>query len=217
MPVRPNFDLSVYFIADPYVCAGRSVVEIVRQVAAGGATMIQLRHKSDNISFFYEQVKEVAALLKPQGIPLIINDRVDIALAVDADGVHLGQEDLPAAEARKILGPDKIIGVTAFEEKHFKVIDPAIVDYAGIGPFYATQTKPDKKILGTDKFSQLVKISPVSVVGVGGITPGNVGDVIRAGAHGVAMMRAISEAGDPRKATEEFRSAISAARLRKVS
>src|SRR5688572_29820344 len=115
--MRNNFDLSIYFIADPDACLGRSVVDVVEQAVEGGATMIQLRNKQGNISEFLSQAKELKRRLANR-VPLIINDRVDVALAAHADGVHLGQEDFAPAEARRMLGPDKIIGVTAFTPEH---------------------------------------------------------------------------------------------------
>lgn len=208
-----RFDLSVYFVADPSVCAGRSVIDVVRQAAHGGLTILQLRDKTGDIPAFLARARALQKILKPLQIPLIINDRVDIALAVNADGVHLGQEDFPPEEARELLGPEKIIGVTAFEERHFRNIDPAIVNYAGTGPFFPTLTKPGKPVLGAAGFKKLVALSPVPVVGVGGITPENAEEVIKVGAAGVAMMRAISESPDPEKAARAF----AAAYLRKAS
>ncbi len=213
MSFRKIPDLSVYFIADPEACGGRPVADIVRQAAAGGATMIQLRDKSGA----FEGAGVIREILRRFHIPFIINDRVDVARALGADGVHLGQEDMSAAEAREILGPDKIIGVTAFEETHFRNIDPAIVDYAGMGPVYATKTKPDKKILGPEGFERLAALSPVPVAGIGGITPANAGAVIRAGAAGVAMMRAVSESDDPQQAAVDFAGAVAAARSRQAA
>jgi thiamine-phosphate pyrophosphorylase len=204
MSFRKNFDPSVYFVADPDSCAGRPVADVVREAAAGGVTMVQLRNKSGDALSFFEQAKEIADILKPLGIPFIINDRVDICFAVNADGVHLGQDDLSATEARQLLGPDKIIGVTAFKRGHFARIKSDVVDYAGTGPFYPTFTKPGKDVLGAEKFSELVQISKVPVIGIGGITPENAGAVMEVGAAGVAMMRGISEAPDPKKAAEEF-------------
>ena len=204
MSLRKHFDLSVYFVADPAVCKGRPLDNIVRQAVEGGATMVQLRDKSS----VYKDAVALAAFLKSKNIPFIINDNVEVALAVNTDGVHLGQEDMSPAEARKLLGPDKIIGVTAFEEKHFKAIDPNIVDYAGTGLFYATQTKPGKPVLGAEAFARLVKISPVPVVGIGGVTPENASFVMKAGAKGVAMMRSISESDDPALAAANFLKAV---------
>ncbi|MCE7886814.1 MAG: thiamine phosphate synthase [Alphaproteobacteria bacterium PRO2] len=212
--MRRKFDLSVYFVADPSLCSGRDLNDVVRGAVAGGVTMVQLRSKRGTSLEFLEQARMLRKLLN---IPFLINDRVDIAQDVGADGVHLGQGDMYAAEARRILGPDKIIGVTAFTREHFAAIDPDAVDYAGTGPFYATKTEKGKPVLGPEGFRALVKISPVPVVGIGGITPANAAAVIENGAAGVAMMRSISEAPEPKKAAYAFTSTVATARLRKAS
>jgi thiamine-phosphate pyrophosphorylase len=209
-PSSPNkFDLSVYFVADPSACAGRGVVDVIRAAVVGGATLVQLRDKSR--SFRY--ARDIRDFLNEKKIPFIINDDVALAKDIDADGIHVGQGDMNVEEARRLLGPNKIIGVTAFEEAHFASIDLAIVDYAGTGPFYETLTKPGKKVLGPDMFKKLAQISPVPVVGIGGVTPVNAGAVIKAGAAGVAMMRAISEASDPETAARNFARAVKTARM----
>ena len=211
--IRNNFDLSVYFVADPSVCSGRALVDVVKAAADGGVTMVQLRDKSGA----FKDAVAIRDILKPLKIPFLINDNVELAKKIDADGVHLGQGDMNPAEARKILGEDKIIGLTAFEENHFKVLDPAIVDYAGTGPFYLTQTKPGKPVLGAEAFEKLARMSPVPVVGIGGIAPDGVASVIENGAAGVAMMRAISESSNPQLAATNFKNAVAAARQRKAS
>lgn len=209
------FDLSVYFVADSSLCAGRDLSDVVRGAIAGGATMIQLRNKHGTSMEFFEQAKELRQQIR--NIPFLINDRVDIAQQVDADGVHLGQGDMRTAEARELLGPKKIVGVTAFTEEHFSAIDPAVIDYAGTGPFYPTKTEKGKPILGPDGFRALVRISPVPVVGIGGITPANAAAVIECGAAGVAMMRSISGAPEPKKAAYAISGAVASARLRLAS
>jgi thiamine-phosphate pyrophosphorylase len=208
--LRNNFDLSVYLVADPSVCKGRALPDIVKDAAAG-VTMVQLRDKSGD----FKDAIAVRDILKPLKIPFLINDNVDLAKKIDADGVHLGQGDMNPAEARKILGENKIIGLTAFKPIHFEMMDANIVDYAGTGPFFATLTKPDKMVLGSEGFQSLVNISSVPVVGIGGITPENAAEVIQAGASGVAMMRAISESDDPKQVAQEFVQAIK--KIRKAS
>lgn len=213
--MRKTFNLSIYFVADPSLCQGRDIVDIVARAVDGGVTMVQLRNKSGNILEFLEQAHKLRSFLKARNIPFIINDRPDVAKEMDADGVHLGQDDMPAREARKLLGPQKIIGVTAFREEHFKNIDADLVDYAGTGPFYQTRTDKGKPVLGPAEFRKLVKISPVPVVGIGGITPENAKPVIECGAAGVAMMRAISESNNPEMVAKAFADVISPAGLRK--
>ncbi len=198
------FDLSVYFVADSSLCDGRDIRDVVRAAAQGGVTMVQLRDKKGDAAAFLQTAKDLLAILKPFNIPLLINDRPDIALAANADGVHLGQGDMKPAEARKLLGPNAIIGLTAFADEHFKNLDSAVVDYAGTGPFYPTQTDKGKPVLGPGEFARLVKLSPVPVVGIGGITPDNAAPVLRAGAAGVAMMRSVSEAARPEEVVKDF-------------
>lgn len=206
MSFRKSFDLLVYFVLDPTACAGRDPVDVARSAIAGGVTMLQLRVKTDDHDYMLGLAQQILPLTRAAGIPLLINDYVDIALKCGADGVHLGQGDMPAETARKFVGEGAIIGVTAFEPSHFQSINPEIVDYAGTGPFYPTETKKGKPVLGAKEFAALVKISPVPVVGIGGITPDNFKPVLEAGADGVAMMRSVSEAADPQGAARSFRS-----------
>ena len=210
------FDLSVYFIVDPDLCLGRDISSVVAASMRGGATLVQLRNKTGNKNQFLEQAKILKNILAGQ-VPLIINDDIEIAKAVGADGVHLGQGDAPPQQARQILGAGAIIGQTAFKESHFIKINPAIVDYAGTGPFYPTKTDKGKPVLGAMGFTSLVKISPVPVVGIGGITSENAGSVIDAGASGVAVMRDISQAADPEIATRRIALAVKNFRLKEAS
>lgn len=202
MPV--SFDLSVYFVADPACCAGRDIMEVVVAAVAGGVTMVQYRNKSGDMAQIHAEAAMLTELLKTFDVPLIINDYVDVAFAVGAGGVHLGQGDVPADVARAQLGEMAIIGQTAFTKEQLEAVDPAVVDYIGTGPFYETKTDKGKPVLGAEIFSALIQSAPVPVVGIGGITPDNARAVIDAGANGVAMMRSISEAEDPQAAAQRF-------------
>ncbi len=210
------FDLSVYFVADSSLCVMRDVVDIVQSAVCGGVTMIQLRNKSGDEQAFLEQALACKAVLQGSDVPFLINDNVEIALKIEADGVHLGQGDMDPAKARAILGPDKIVGLTAFTKMQIGAVDPDIVDYIGTGPFYETQTKKGKPVLGKRKFQELVELSPVPVVGIGGIEPENAACVINAGAQGVAMMRSVSEARDPQNQAQRFVQEITRLRLEAV-
>lgn len=212
-----SFDLSVYFVADPSLCGSRDIVDVVRAAAEGGVTLVQLRNKTGNEDEITAQARRLLEILKPLKIPLLINDYPYIAAGTGVDGVHLGQGDMDARTAGGVLGPGKIVGITAFAEDHMQAINPAIVDYVGTGPFYETKTDKGKPVLGADKFKHLVNLSPVPVVGIGGITADNAGAVIDAGASGVAMMRAISEADDPKQAAQDFVRSINNARMKKAS
>lgn len=185
------------------------MVEVVAAAARGGVTMVQLRSKNamatpEGRHTLLNQARALQALLRPLHIPFLINDYPDIAAEIGADGVHLGQGDGDPAAARALLGPDAIIGVTAFTPAHFAAIDPDVLDYTGTGPVYPTKTDKGKPVLGPGKFAELIKLSLVPVVGIGGITPENAPPVLEAGAAGVAMIRAISAASDPEGAARQF-------------
>ncbi|MCD8498341.1 MAG: thiamine phosphate synthase [Alphaproteobacteria bacterium] len=191
-----SFDLSLYFIADPACCASRDVVAIARTAAEAGVTLIQYRDKISSKEHVWETARRMKTALAGTGVPLLINDYVDIAAEIGANGAHIGQGDTIPAEARGLLGPDAILGLTAFTEDHISAIDPAIVDYIGTGPVYPTLTDKGKPVLGPQRFAELVSLSPVPVVGIGGITADNAGAVREAGADGIAVMRAIGAADD---------------------
>lgn len=202
--MRNRFDLSVYFVADPHACAGRDVADVVMAAVKGGVTMVQLRNKIDPKPVVAAQAAMLCELLKPLGVPFLVNDYVDIAWDVGADGAHIGQGDIAPVDARKMLGDAAILGLTAFTPEHMAAVDPALVDYVGTGPFFPTKTDKGKPVLGADKFAEIIKLSPVPVVGIGGISPENAAEVWGAGADGLAMMRSVSEADDPEAAARLF-------------
>jgi len=199
-----NFNPSVYFILDPLVCNGRDVADVAQAAIRGGITMLQYRDKNGNRDLILHNAKLLRDVTAKAGIPLIINDSVEVAKAVSADGVHLGQGDLPAEAARMQLGPDAIIGVTAFEPAHFQAIDRGVVDYVGTGPVFPTKTKPDKKVLGPEGLRILAKDSAVPVVAIGGMSARNARQAFFPNVRGVAVMRAIGEAPDPEAAARAF-------------
>lgn len=205
-------DLSVYFVADPAHCNRRRVEDVVDRALQGGATCVQYRDKGQSKELIYHTACLIRDIAFDHGVTFIMNDHLDIAHDIYADGVHLGQGDADPADARDRLGPAAIVGVTAFTEDHLRAIDPDIVDYVGMGPFYETQTDKGKPVLGAARFAELVALSPVPVVGIGGIEPATVGPVMQAGARGVAAIRAISEADEPADAAAAFVLAVQAAR-----
>ncbi len=204
MSKRNDFDLSVYFVVDPSVCNGRAVEAVVRDAVIGGVTMVQLRNKVDTADIVEAQARAIQTILADSNVAFIINDHVALAAKIGADGVHIGQEDMSAAQARKIIGESAILGVTAYNTAHYAAIDTACVDYLGTGPFFSTLTKPDKAVLGAHGFASLVCTTSLPVVGIGGITPENANDVMAAGANGVAMMRSVSQADDVIGAAKKF-------------
>jgi thiamine-phosphate pyrophosphorylase len=203
-----KFDLSVYLVADPSLCNGREIGEVVMAAVCGGVTMVQYRNKSEDMPVIMAEAAMLCELLKPLGVPFLVNDYVDVAFAVGADGVHLGQGDVSVADARAKLGDDVIVGLTAFTAEHMAAIDVDAVDYVGTGPFYVTKTDKGKPVLGADGFKAMAALSPVPVVGIGGITPDNARAVMDAGADGVAMMRSVSAAADVEAAAFAFKGAF---------
>lgn len=198
------FNLALYFIADPECCAGRDVADVAHLAASAGATLIQYRDKRTARPAVLEIARRMKAALAGTGVPLLINDYVDIAAEIGAAGAHIGQGDIGPAEARAMLGPKAILGLTAFTEAQIAAVDPSIVDYIGTGPVYPTLTDKGKPVLGTARFAELVRLSPVPVVGIGGITAENAAPVREAGAAGIAVMRGIGAADDVEAAVRRF-------------
>ena len=207
--VKP-FDLSLYLVTDRPLSGGRDMAWIVREAAAGGVTMVQLREKECSTAEFIQLARELKAALAPLGIPLIINDRVDVALAVDADGVHIGQSDMPYATARKLLGRDKIIGLSVETMDEVIAANALDVDYIGISPVYATPTKTDTLTpFGLDGVDEVMRCSRHRCVAIGGMNRDTVGEVIAHGVEGVAVVSAIVAAPSPREAATELAEIIS--------
>ena len=209
--MKPRFDLSLYLVTDPAMTAPRGLLATVAAAVAGGATLVQLRDKDGPAGVLIEAARALKAFLAPRGIPLLVNDRVDVARAAGADGVHLGLGDAPPAAARALLGPDAIVGWSITAESQLTAIDAA-VDYVGLGPIFPTGTKPDAAAaLGEDRFAALRRRIRVPVVAIGGITAANAARALAAGADGVAVVSAICAAADPRAAAHDLRAAIDAA------
>ena len=197
-------NLLLYLVLDPDLCGGpEGMVRTARLAAENGATVVQLRAPSWKKRQWLETARELKSVLQPLGIPLIINDHIDIALAVDADGVHVGQDDLPVAEVRRLIGPDKWLGLSVTNAEEMANVPWESVDYLGIGPVYPTGTKVDAApVVGVPEFAQLVKVSRLPVVAIGGIQMGNCQSLMQAGAKGVAVVSAICGQADPAGATK---------------
>ena len=197
--------LKLYLVTDRDLSLGRPLEEIVSEAVAGGVTMVQLREKDAATGEFVELGRRLMSLLKPLGVPLIINDRVDVALAVDADGVHIGQSDMSYADARRLLGPEKIIGLSVENFEDLESANKLDVDYIGISPVYGTPTKTDTaEPFGLEGLRKAVEMSVHPTVAIGGMNAATIGDVIDAGADGVAVVSAICSAKSPRNATTEL-------------
>ena len=197
--------LRLYLVTDRPLSLGRPIEEIVIEAVAGGVTMVQLREKDAPTGEFVALAKGLKALLAPLGVPLIINDRVDVALAADADGVHIGQSDMAYADARRLLGPDKIIGLSVENFHDLEVANGLDVDYIGISPVYGTPTKTDTaQPFGLEGLRRAVEMSAHPTVAIGGMNAQTIGEVIAAGADGVAVVSAICSAPSPREAAREL-------------
>jgi thiamine-phosphate pyrophosphorylase len=211
--MRPAFDLSVYFITDPALCAPRGVAETTRLAVVGGASLVQLRDPAATTRKLVEEARALVALLRPRGVKLIVNDRVDVALAAGADGVHVGQSDMAAADARGLIGPDRILGLSITALADLERSDLAPVDYLGVGPIFATGTKADAAPpMGLAGLAAVRARTGMPIVAIGGIGTANAADVIRAGADGVAVVSAIAGAVDPQAAAATL--AVSVARAK---
>ena len=198
--------LDIYVITDSRLSLGRSNVEVVRQAIAGGARLIQLREKTATTKALVAMGQALLEVTRAAGALLLINDRVDVAQAIDADGVHLGQDDLPAHLARHILGPGKIIGVTTETPAEARAAAEAGADYLGVGPIYATSTKADAgAAYGTAVIGRIKAAVALPVVAIGGINAGNVAEVARAGADGAAVVSAVVGSPDIAGAVRELR------------
>ena len=188
-----------------------SHAELAARAADGGADVIQFRQKSGTVRIRLHGAKETAAACRAAGVPLLVNDTVDLALAVEAAGVHLGQRDLPVDVARHILGPDAIIGATVTNVAQARAAEAAGASYLGFGPVFTTRSKRNPaSVKGTEGLAAVCAAVSIPVVGIAGITPERVRPVLEAGAHGVAVMTAITTAPDPTAATAAFRAKIDA-------
>ena len=202
--------LKLYLVTDRGLCPkGRSLVQTVKEAVEGGVTMVQLREKDIDTRTFIEEALELKALLGPLGVPLIINDRVDVALASDADGVHIGQSDMPYSIARRLLGPDRIIGLSVENMDQVAQANALDVDYIGVSPVFATPTKTDTaRPFGLDGLREAVKLSHHPTVAIGGMNALTAADVMAAGTDGIAVVSAIIAAPDPRAAAEELKNIV---------
>ena len=207
-----RFDPTLYLVTDPELALGRRLTDVVGAAVRGGVTLVQLRDKHAGGRALLETARALKSVLDPLGVPLLINDRVDVAHAAGA-GCHVGQSDLPAAAARAILGPDAILGVSLDDPEQARAVDPAQVDYVAHGPFAATATKADAGgPVGAEGLAAARRLTGLPLIAIGGIDARNAAAAIRAGAAGVAVVSAIMAAADPAAASRELRAVIDAAR-----
>ena len=212
------FDYSLYLIADAEYAAGRDLMPLVEAAVRGGVTVVQLRAKSLLHGDFLALARRVAPVLKRHRVPLIINDRAEIALSCGAAGLHLGQDDLPLAVARKILAEDMIIGVSVNTPEEAREAERHGADYLGAGPVFATATKPtDLPTLGPGGLLRIKQSVVIPVVAIGGITEENARSVREAGADGIAVVSALLGAEDPQEAARGLKRAMNLNIRRRVA
>ena len=206
---KKTVDYSLYLVTDRALSLGRSNFEVIRKAVGGGVTLVQLREKEATTRAFYQEGLEIRGYLKTRNIPLIINDRIDIALALDADGVHLGQEDMPIDVARRILGPRKIIGASVFTLEEAKTAEAMGADYLGLSPIFLTETKPELVgQIGIGGIPSLKEGVQIPLVGIGSMSQANAYEAVKAGLDGVAVVSAICSHEDPRAAAEEIKKEV---------
>jgi thiamine-phosphate pyrophosphorylase len=208
-PSRPRFDLSLYLVTDTELCAVLGVPETVAAAVAAGVTVVQLRDPWCSDAELVNLGRAVAARLRGTGVPLLVNDRVELVEAIGADGAHVGQRDLAVGQARALLGPAALLGLSVQTVHQVKVAEaaaPGSIDYLGVGPVWPQSTKPDAAPAGgLDRLRRIVDTSRWPCVAIGGIGPGRVQPVRRAGAAGVAVVSAICGRPDPGAATRALR------------
>ena len=201
-------DISAYrlcLVTDRDLARGRPLVEVVSRAVMGGVTMVQLREKAATTRAFIEEARALKSVLAGKGVPLIVNDRVDIALAVGADGVHVGQHDMPVETVRSLVGPGMMVGLSITDEAQMDRADAEAADYLGIGPVHPQKTKPDASApLGLGGFARLRRLTKKPVLAIGGVKVDDVPMLAEEGAAGVAVVSAIMAAEDPEAAARAF-------------
>jgi thiamine-phosphate pyrophosphorylase len=191
----------LYLVTDRGLCGGKPLEEVVIGAVRGGASFVQLREKDVSTRFFVEEAGRIRKLLAPYKVPLIINDRVDVAMACDAEGVHIGQEDMPYEMVRKLMGQKAIIGLSVETWEDVEASQKLDVSYIGVSPVFATPTKTDTKgAWGLEGLSRIKAFSRHPLVAIGGINESNVKEVVKAGADCAAVVSAICASADPEAA-----------------
>lgn len=210
-----QFDLSLYLVLDADLCQPLSVVETAKVAVAGGVTMVQLRDKKASTEKLIQTGQALKAVLAGTGVPLIVNDNLEAALAIGAAGVHIGQEDLPVAQARTLIGEQMILGLSIETTAAAQAVDARLVDYLGVGPVFATATKPDhKRPIGLTGLQELIALSTLPAVAIGGLKAEHVAAVIQAGAQGLAVVSAICGQANPALAANQLAQSIAQAKAK---
>lgn len=198
-----NLDLSLYLVTDRSDDVEK-FLKTIEEAIKGGVTVVQIREKTADTLDFYNLSLRVKEITAKYGIPLIINDRVDIALAIDADGVHVGQSDMPCDVTRKLIGEDKILGVSAATVKEAKKAQKDGADYIGSGTVFPTQTKSDAESVSKQELKEIVESVDIPIVAIGGITLENASQLMDIGIGGLSVVSAIMSSENPKKSSEEL-------------
>jgi thiamine-phosphate pyrophosphorylase len=208
MPRISAEQLTLYLATDPQLLGGRDIVETVADAIAGGVTVVQLRDKEADGGRLYEDACRLLRVTRPAGVPLIVNDRIDVMLASGADGVHVGASDLPLGKTRELAG-DRIVGYSVNTPEDLRTAIDCGADYIGIGPAFPTSTKPDARAtLGLDGLARLAGAAPMPSVAIGGISLGNCGSTMACGIAGICVISAILGTADVRATARAFRAAL---------
>jgi thiamine-phosphate pyrophosphorylase len=202
----------LYLVCDAAPGAGE-LPDVLRAAVAGGVDVFQLRDKrlpDDRLTAVANAVRALCERLGPPGPLVIVNDRPHVALEVGADGIHVGQDDMPVAAVRALVGPETLIGLSTHSPEQIDAVDGGLVDYIGVGPVHATPTKPGRRAVGVELIRYAAAHSPVPFFAIGGLDAGNLGEALAAGAQRVCVLRAIADAVEPERAARELRDVIDA-------
>lgn len=211
--MMPMIDLAFYLVLDPQLCEPIGMVETARLAALGGVTAIQLRHKQADTSQMIQIGHALQKALKGSNTALVVNDDYEAARALNADALHIGQDDISVARAREIIGPDMQLGLSVETIELARAVEPELVDYVGAGPVFATDTKADHKpAIGFDGLADIVKVSPVPVVAIGGLKHAHIDEIFATGASGIAVVSAICGQANIEQEIQSFKLKIDEAR-----
>ena len=202
---KENIDYSVYLVTDRRNKTDDEFLNIIEEAIKGGTTVVQLREKTASTKEFYELALKVKEITTRYEVPLLINDRIDIALAIDSEGVHIGQDDMPADIAREIIGEDKILGVSASTVEEAKKAQMDSADYIGSGAVFPTSTKDDADSVSKDELKEILDSIDIPVVAIGGITVENASTLKSSGIAGFSVVSAIMSAEDPKEASRKLK------------
>ena len=202
---KEDIDYSVYLVTDRRNKTDEEFLNIIEEAIKGGTTVVQLREKTASTKEFYDLALRVKEITSRYGVPLLINDRIDIALAIDSEGVHIGQDDMPADIAREIIGEDKILGVSASTVEEAKKAENDSADYIGSGAVFPTATKDDADSVSKEELKKIIDSIDIPVVAIGGITVENASSLKDSGIAGFSVVSAIMSAEDPKEASKKLK------------